>query len=315
MSARCDAVMIVGFGGPTAPEEVRPFLNRVLKGRPVPRDRYEEVVHHYESRGGRSPYNELTMRQADGLRRELAALGFDAPVTIGLRNTPPFFHDALRELRERGARRVLGFVLSAFQCEASWERYIAELDEARDRVGSGAPIIEYPSPWHDHPLFIEAAADRVREAFAALDPANRANAELIFTAHSIPLPMAARSPYTAQFREAARLTAAALGGRSFTVAYQSRGGAPRDPWLEPDVSEILRGLGGGAAVVMPIGFLCDHVEVLYDLDVAAAQTARRAGIAMSRAATVGAHPRFIQMIARVARAYLAGDGVPPSTDE
>lgn len=309
MIPRCDGVMIVGFGGPTAPEEVRPFLDRVLKGRPVPRDRYEEVVHHYESLGGRSPYNELTMRQADGLRRELAAAGIHAPVTVGLRNTPPFFDDALRELRARGARRVLGFVLSAFQCEASWDRYLAEIAEARDRVGSGAPIVEYPSPWHQEPLFIEAAADRVRDAFALLDPADRDAAELIFTAHSIPLAMAARSPYVAQLHESAHLIAETVGRRSFAIAYQSRGGNPRDPWLEPDVREVLHGLGARAAVVAPIGFLCDHVEVLYDLDVEAAQTARRAGLAMARAATVGAHPRFIRMIARIARERMTGDRV------
>jgi ferrochelatase len=306
MNARCDAVMIIGFGGPAASEEVRPFLDRVLKDRPVPRDRYEEVVHHYEALGGRSPYNELTMLQASGLRQALAASGIKAPVAVGLRNTPPFFDAALRELGGRRVRRALGFVLSAFQCEASWDRYLGEVAAARDRVGSGAPLVEYPPPWHDHPLFIEAAAARVRDAFALLRPAERERAELIFTAHSIPLAMAASSPYVAQLNQSAQMTAQAAGRQSFTIAYQSRGGSPRDPWLEPDVREVLGGLGGRTAVVMPLGFLCDHVEVLYDLDIEAARAARAAGIAMVRAGTVGAHPRFIEMLARIALDRLAG---------
>jgi ferrochelatase len=310
MSQRCDALMIIGFGGPAAPEEVRPFLDRVLEGRPVPRERYEEVVHHYELLGGRSPYNELTMRQADQVRGALAASGIDAPVAAGFRNAPPFFDDALRDLDARGSRRALGFVLSAFQCEASWDRYLGEVAEARERAGAAAPLIEYPPPWHDDPLFIEAAADRVRAALALLRQDQREDAELIFTAHSIPLAMAARSPYVAQLYESAHLTADAIGRRSFTVAYQSRSGNPREPWLEPDVREILRGLGGRAAVVMPLGFLCDHVEVLHDLDIEAAQVAREAGIAMARAGAVGAHPKFIEMIARIARDRITGDRAP-----
>ena len=304
MNAPCDGVMIIGFGGPTALEQVRPFLDRVLKGRPVPRQRYEQVVHHYEALGGRSPYNELTMRQARSLRQSLAATGTEIPVAVGLRNTPPFFDDALSELRALGARRVLGFVLSAFRCEASWDRYLAEVAEARQRIGSDAPEIEYPRTWHLDPLFIEAATDRVNDALAMLDPSERDGAELIFTAHSIPLAMASRSPYPAQLDESARRTAETLGRSSFTIAYQSRSGSPREPWLEPDVSDVLSGLGNRAAVVTPIGFLCDHVEVLYDLDIEAAQAARRAGVTMVRAATVGVHPRFIEMMGRIARAHL-----------
>ena len=299
------AVMLIGFGGPTEPAEIRPFLDRVLAGRPVPRDRYEAVVHHYEVLGGRSPYNDLTARQALALRKMLDRAGAGVPVVVGLRNTPPFIEDALRDLAARGVTRALGLVLAAHRCEASWERYQADVEGARARIGAAAPAIVYPPPWHADPRFIAAVADRTRDAIARLAPADREGAELIFTAHSIPLAMAARAPYVAQLEVSAALTAAALGRARWRVGYQSRSGSPRDPWLEPDVVAILRELKGRAAVVVPIGFLCDHVEVLYDLDVEAAAAARDAGVTMIRAATVGDHSRFIDMMAAIARPYLS----------
>jgi ferrochelatase len=303
-ASRCDSVMLIGFGGPTAPSEVRPFLDRVLHGRPVPRERYEEVVHHYELLGSRSPYNYLTMRQATALRKALRRDGFDVPVVIGMRNTPPFFDDTLRELAAQGARRAFGFVLAAHRCEASWERYQSDLDAARERVGASAPQIEYAPQWHTHPHFVGAAADRVRDAIARLSAEDRERAELIFTAHSIPLAMAARAPYVEQITATAGLVAAAVGASTWRVAYQSRSGNPRDPWLEPDINDVIRELRGRAVVIVPIGFLCDHVEVLYDLDIEAAQVARDAGVKMVRAATVSDHPQFIKMIAALARRSL-----------
>jgi len=300
----CDAIMIIGFGGPTSPDEVRPFLDRVLQGRPVPRDRYEEVVHHYELLGGRSPYNDLTMRQAGALHERLRNEGIDVPVVVAMRNTAPFMDDALRELSAQHVRRAFGITLAAHRCEASWERYQSDLNAARERVGAAAPEIDYPQPWHNHPLFIAAAADRVRDAIAQMAAPDRERAELIFTAHSIPLAMAARAPYVDQLKESAALVAAAVGKSNWRIAYQSRSGSPREPWLEPDINEVLRGLGGSAAVLVPIGFLCDHVEVLYDLDIEAAQIARAAGVATVRAATVSDHPSFIEMLASLARAHL-----------
>lgn len=301
---RCDAIMIVGFGGPTAPEEVRPFLDRVLQGRPVPMERYEEVVHHYDLLGGRSPYNDLTMWQAAALRARLHRDGIDAPVVVAMRNTAPFMDDALRELSAQGVRRAFGFILAAHRSEASWERYQADLDAARKRVGAGAPEIDYPAAWHNHPLFIAAAADRVRDAIATLAAADRERAELIFTAHSIPVAMAARAPYVDQLEESAALVASAVGKSGWRIAYQSRSGSPREPWLEPDVNQVLRGRAGGAVVLVPIGFLCDHVEVLYDLDLEAAQIARAAAVTMVRAATVSDHPSFIELLSTLARAHL-----------
>lgn len=298
------AVILIGFGGPRSAAEIRPFLDRVTAGRPIPRERYEEVVHHYEAIGGRSPFNKITERQAAALRERLAHQRVKIPVVVGMRNTPPWLDDALGELALGGVRRALGFVLAAHRCEASFDRYLRNVEEARERVGLASPVVDYLGEWHAHPLFIEAAADRVDDALARLEPAVRDRARLIFSAHSIPAAMAAASAYVEQLRESARLIAERLGMREWTLAFQSRSGSPRDPWLEPDVCDVLRGLKGQAAVVAPIGFICDHVEVLYDLDVEAARVAREAGVTMVRAATVGEHPRFIEMIAEFIRERL-----------
>ena len=299
-----DAVMLIGFGGPTRPEEVRPFLDNVLRGRPVPKERYEEVAHHYEVMGGRSPYNEHTMRQADALRARLGRDGIEVPVVVGMRNWHPYLVDTIRELTQSGARNVLGFVLAAHRCEASWERYQGAVEDARAKIGAAAPLVEYPGRWHTHPKFIEAVADRVAEAFSRLDQNEAKRAQLIFTAHSIPVAMDAASGYADQIRESALAVATRLGHNEWTLAFQSRSGAPRDPWLEPDISEVIRTLEGRPAVVMPIGFLCDHVEVLYDLDVEAAGIARESGVEMVRAATVGDQPAFIEMVAEIVRQRL-----------
>jgi ferrochelatase len=241
------------------------------------------------------------MRQAAALRERLRNDGIEVPVVVAMRNTAPFMDDALRELSALGVRRAFGFILAAHRCEASWERYQSDLDVARERVGDAAPEIDYPASWHSHPLFIAAAADRVRAAIALLPEPDREDAELIFTAHSIPLAMAARAPYVDQLKESAARVAAAVGKSNWQIAYQSRSGSPRDPWLEPDVNEVLRGLGGHVVVIVPIGFLCDHVEVLYDLDIEAAQIASAAGVKMERAATVSDHPSFIELMATLAR--------------
>jgi protoporphyrin/coproporphyrin ferrochelatase len=306
-TARCDSVMIIGFGGPTASDEVRPFLDRVLQGRPVPRERFEDVVHHYELLGGRSPYNDLTMRQAAALRESLRRDGIEVPVVIGMRNTRPFMDDALGELAAIGARRTFGFILAAHRCEASWDRYQSDVNAARARVGGSAPEFDYAPEWHNDPLFIIAAADRVREALGRLPERDREHAQFIFTAHSIPVTMAERAPYADQIKESATMVATAVGNPSWRIAYQSRSGSPRDPWLGPDINEVMRELGKSgdrAAVIVPIGFLCDHVEVLYDLDIEAAQIARESGVTMVRAATVSDHPQFIELMATLVRAHL-----------
>lgn len=301
---KCDSVLLIGFGGPTRSEEVRPFLDNVLRGRPVPRERYEEVVHHYDLLGGRSPYNDLTMRQASALRDALKARGVEAPVEVGMRNWNPLIVDSVRALADSGARRTLGFILAAHRSEASWERYQSAVEDARKTIGPDAPQFEYPEPWHAHPLFIKAVAARTREAYARLDAADKSRAQLIFTAHSIPVAMARSGPYVEQLTESARMVAADLGIGAWQFAYQSRSGSPREPWLEPDIGDALRNLEARVAVVVPIGFLCDHVEVLYDLDVEAARIAREFGVRFERAPTVGDHPLFVEMMASIVCGHL-----------
>jgi protoporphyrin/coproporphyrin ferrochelatase len=301
--AKCDAVLMIGFGGPTRADEVRPFLDNVLRGRPVSRERYEDVVHHYDLLGGRSPYNDLTMRQAAALRTELDKKRAKVPVAVGMRNWQPYVADSIRAQAGGGARRVLGFIMAAHRSDASFERYQATVNDALAAIGQAAPEVVYPEPWHDHPLFTTAVASRAREAFSRLDFPDRSRARLIFTAHSIPLAMAQAGPYVEQLTDSARIVAADLGIDTWQFAYQSRSGNPRDAWLEPDIKETLRGLDTNLAVVVPIGFLCDHVEVLYDLDIEAAQVAREAGIRMERAPTVGDHPLFIEMMASIVAAH------------
>lgn len=306
MGSAFDAVMLIGFGGPGRRDEVRPFLDNVLRGRPVSAARIEEVVRHYDRIGGRSPYNELTLGQAAALNRELASAGIALPVVVGMRNWPPYITDTLAALDRTGARCVLGFIMSAFQCEASWERYQQAVDGARASLGRSAPEVEYVAPWSDDPRFIEASAARIAAAAGVLAPAARRDAQLIFTAHSIPVAMAAKSPYVERFTDAARRVAAALAIENWTLAFQSRSGDPREPWLEPDIRAALAATRARDVVVMPLGFLCDHVEVLYDLDIEAAEVARNAGHRMIRAATVGDHPAFIRMMAAAVRRHLEG---------
>ena len=297
-----DSVLLVGFGGPTRVDEVRPFLDNVLRGRPVPPERYEEVVRHYDLLGGRSPYNDLTMRQADALRTALA--GTPIGIEVGMRNWTPYIDDAMRRLAETGARRTLAFVLAAHRCEASWERYQATVDEAQAKLEGRAPEIVYPEPWHTHPMFISAVASRVSDALARFDKHERSDVRLIFTAHSIPVAMANASGYADQLMQSAKLVADSLGIANWQLAYQSRSGSPREPWLEPDARDAIKNLDSRAAIVMPIGFLCDHVEVLYDLDIEAAAVAGKCGVELERAATVGDHPDFIAMMAAIVREHL-----------
>ena len=294
-----DSVLLIAFGGPTTSSEIRPFLDNVTRGRSIPRERLDEVAHHYEAMpGGRSPLNALTEAQAAGLR---ARLGGGPPVYVGMRNWRPYLHDTLTAMAGDGRGRALGVILSAFRCEASWERYKADVAAACARV-AGAPAIVYAPPWFEHPRFIAAVADRVRSAFEDVPAAERGRTPLIFTAHSIPCAMAETSPYVTDFGVAAAAVARQLGHARWLSAYQSRSGAPRDPWLEPDVNETIRDLakaGERRVLLVPIGFVVDHVEVLYDLDVEARHVAAQHGVVYHRAAAVNDHPEFIEMLAEL----------------
>jgi ferrochelatase len=295
-----DSVLLVAFGGPERPEDIRPFLQIVAAGRPIPPARLEDVAHHYEVIGGRSPLNALTRRQAAALADALAARGRALPVWVGMRNWHPFLHETLAEMKDRGRRRAVAVILSSLQTEASWARYVDDVAAARDKVGADAPEVVFAPAWADHPRFVDAMADRTRAALAQVEPARRAAARLVFTAHSVPVAMAAGSPYTAQLEATARVVAERLGRGGWSVAYQSRSGSPRDPWLEPDVSDVIRALareGARDLVVVPVGFVCDHVEVLYDLDVEARQVAEAAGVGFHRAPAANDHPDFIAMLA------------------
>ena len=317
MSQPFDAVLVVAFGGPQGPADVRPFLENVLRGRRVAPGRIEEVAHHYDLFGGRSPITELTVRQAEGLRERLARAGTPLPVYVGMRNWHPYLADTLAEMSRAGIRRAIGFIAAPHRSYSSCTQYRENVAAARATlVQRGLADIEitYVADWFDHPMFVEANADSVGHALATLEPAARDSARLVFTAHSIPDSMASQYPYAAQFEATARLVAARLASPGapapFATVYQSRSGRPEDPWLGPDVCDYLRDARAGgvdAAVVVPIGFVCDHVEVLYDLDIEAAAVSRDVGLTMARAHAVNDHPRFIDMMAdvvlRVARRY------------
>jgi ferrochelatase len=300
-----DAVLLIAFGGPTAPPEIRPFLQNVTRGRPIPPARLEEVAHHYEKMGGRSPLNELTFRQADALGARLAQNGVPVPVFVGMRNWHPYLAETLRAMRDAGVARAVGIILSAHDSEAGWQRYLQDVLAAQAEIraaGEACPEVEFAPNWHDADGYVAAAAARIATAFEAIPASERAATTLVFTAHSIPSEMASASRYVEQFTRTAQLVAERLGHARWQLAYQSRSGRPQDPWLEPDVNlvvEQLASAGERRMVVAPIGFVCDHVEVLYDLDDEAQATAARCGIAMTRAGTVSDHPDFVAMLAKL----------------
>ncbi|SRR5581483_5979875 len=296
-----DAVLLLAFGGPGDENEIRPFLERVLAGRPVPRARIEEVAHHYEALGGRSPLPDITRLQAHALAEVLKQLGLEVPVYVGFRHSAPFFLESLATMSAEGVVRALGFILSSHHTEASWERYQKNIADARAGLGN-APAVDFCSGWHDHPLFIETWVDQIEDELEKIAPERRRDAALIFTAHSIPTAMAARSPYVAELEASCRLVAEGLGHARWSLAYQSRSGDPREPWLEPDIGPALREAareGAQDVIVAPIGFVADHVEVLYDLDIEAKAIAMKTGIAFYRAVAPNDHPLFIRMIADV----------------
>jgi ferrochelatase len=296
------AVLLIAFGGPTCPQEIRPFLARVTEGIPIPQARLEEVAHHYEAVGGKSPLNEITFRQAAALKQLLNDGENRLPVYVGMRNSKPFFAETLRQMANDGIKCALGFILSSQRSEAGWGRYQKNLAEACTELGDSAPAIAYCDGWHDHPLFIQCWADLISAAFALIASGQRDSTPLIFTAHSLPTAMAQRSPYVAEVQRTARLIAQSLGHGRWSLAYQSRSGRPSDPWLEPDIGQMIRDLaaqGVNRAVVAPIGFVCDHVEVLYDLDIEATKLAEGLGVKLLRASCPNDHPTFIRMMADV----------------
>ncbi|HEV3468105.1 MAG TPA: ferrochelatase [Pyrinomonadaceae bacterium] len=294
-----DALLVVSFGGPEGVDEVLPFLRNVLRGRDVPEARMREVAHHYELFGGVSPINEQNRRLIAALERELAERGPRLPVYWGNRNWHPLLADTLREMRGDGVRRALAFVTSAYSSYSGCRQYREDIERARAEVGPGAPAVEKLRAFFNHPGFVGPNAERVRAALEEIPEERRARAELAFTAHSIPAAMAAGCDYESQLRETCRLVAEAAGRARWRLVFQSRSGPPAQPWLGPDICDHLRGLkraGASDVVVSPVGFISDHMEVLYDLDTEARRVAAGLGLNLVRAATVGTHPAFVSMI-------------------
>lgn len=292
-------VLMIAFGGPHRSEDIRPFLRHVLAGRPVPEERFESVVQHYEHLGGRSPISEHTERQARALQGALAARGYDCDLRVGMRHWTPWLKDTLRSFQEDGYEQVFGLIMAAQETEASLSRYQAAVETARQELGS-APRVQYVTGWGLSEALIEAQACQLARALSTLPLSARADLRVLFSAHSIPVAMAQGSPYVTQLEETARRVAEKVGLSSWRLVYQSRSGNPREAWLEPDIVSALReqaAQGARAVLVAPIGFVCDHVEVLYDLDIEAAHAARALGLTLVRAQTLSAHPSFVAALA------------------
>jgi ferrochelatase len=300
-----DAVLVISFGGPQGPADIRPFLANVLRGRRVPPERVEEVVGHYEHFGGVSPLTEITMRQADGLRARLKRAGLDVPVFVGMRNWHPLLPDTLRQMSEAGIRRAIGFICAAQRSYSSCTQYKRNVFDARaEAVQRGLRDVEmvYVEDWHEHDGFVDTNARHVQTALNALPEGVRDRARIIFTAHSIPASMTGAARYQLQLQQSSARVAERLDRTNWSLVYQSRSGRPEDPWLGPDICDYLRDertRGLEACVICPIGFVCDHIEVLYDLDEEAAHVCRELGLPMVRAKAVNDDPAFLDLMGDV----------------
>lgn len=314
-----DAILLVSFGGPEGMDDVMPFLENVLKGRNVPRERMLQVARHYELFGGVSPINGENRKLIASLKHELQTNGPDLPIYFGNRNWHPMLTDTVRKMRDEEVTHALAFVTSAYSSYSSCRQYLEDIESARVSVGPDAPQIEKLRAFYNHPGFIEANVSNLRAALEQIPEQRRANTHVVFTAHSIPETMAQNCDYEAQLQETTRLILQELAAPAGQVlsnddnspasqafesgyarlVFQSRSGSPSQPWLGPDVSDHLRELQTGGAkdvVVAPIGFVSDHMEVIYDLDTEAAALCQEIGLNMVRAATAGTHPAFVKMV-------------------
>ncbi|HUG66587.1 MAG TPA: ferrochelatase [Pirellulaceae bacterium] len=295
-----DAILLVSFGGPEGPEDVMPFLENVLRGKNVPRERMLEVAEHYQHFGGVSPINQQCRELIAALQEELAEHGPQLPIYWGNRNWQPMLADTLRQMKEDGVQRALAFMTSAFSSYSGCRQYREDVARAQAEVGEGAPEVHKLRVFYNHPGYIEPMRERVRAAFDQIPVERHASTQIVYTAHSIPNGMAAGCDYEKQLTESCRLVSEVFPEQIWRLVYQSRSGPPTQPWLEPDVCDYLRELHESGEVtdviVSPIGFISDHLEVLFDLDTQAQELCDKLGVNMIRAATVGNHPRFISMI-------------------
>ena len=295
-----DALLVVSFGGPESREDVIPFLENVLRGRNVPRERMLAVAEHYYHFEGKSPINQQTRDLIAAIESELRQHGPKLPVYWGNRNWHPMLADTLRQMKQDGIKRALAFVTSAYSSYSGCRQYREDIVRAQGEVGAGAPEVEKLRAFFNHPGFIDATEARLRDAMREIPADARQNIQIVYVAHSIPLSMANSCDYVRQLEEVRKIVSARLGIANDALVYQSRSGAPGQPWLEPDILDYLREVKArnlaSAVVVAPISFISDHMEVLYDLDIEARQLCETLGLPMARAKTVGVHAAFIGMI-------------------
>jgi protoporphyrin/coproporphyrin ferrochelatase len=300
MPANYDALLVISFGGPESRDDVMPFLENVLRGRNVPRDRVLAVAGHYYQFEGKSPINQQTRELIGAVENELGRNGPQLPVYWGNRNWHPMLADTLRKMKQDGIRHALAFVTSAYSSYSGCRQYLEDIARARTEVGPGAPEVDKLRAYFNHPGFIEATEERLRDAIAQLAPDANRNVEVVYVAHSIPLSMANLCDYVRQLEEVRKLVSARLSITNDALVYQSRSGVPGQPWLEPDILDYLREVKSknlaSAVVIAPTSFISDHMEVLYDLDIEARQLSDSLALPMVRAKTVGVHPKFIAMI-------------------
>jgi len=294
-----DSFLLVSFGGPEGPDDVMPFLENVLRGKNVPRERMLEVAEHYQHFGGVSPINQHNRELIEAIREEFSKREIDLPIYWGNRNWEPYFPDTLRHMKDDGKRRALAFFTSMFSCYSGCRQYRENIQEAREQVGDDAPLVEKVRMGFNHPGFIGAMTESVQRAADSLGAAP-SDATLLFTAHSIPLSMAENCDYEKQLREACRLVAERAGVADWDLVYQSRSGPPSQPWLEPDILDAIESRHQSGTlqrlILLPIGFVSDHMEVMFDLDEEAAELCQERSIPMARARTAGTHPSFVSMI-------------------
>jgi len=300
MDRRYDAILVVSFGGPESREDVIPFLENVLRGKNVPRERLVAVAEHYYHFDGKSPINQQTRDLIAALKIELAQHGTPLPVYWGNRNWHPMLADTLLQMKHDGIQRALAFVTSAYSSYSGCRQYRENLARAQEEAGTGAPEIDKIRVFFNHPGFIDATEDRLRDALQQIPPGVRENIQIVYSAHSVPTSMANSSDYVRQLEEVRKLVSGRLGISNDVLVYQSRSGAPGQPWLEPDVLDHLREVKArnlaSAVMLAPIGFISDHMEVLYDLDIEARRLCDELSLPMARAKTVGVHPKFVAMI-------------------
>ena len=312
-----DALLVVSFGGPEGPDDVLPFLENVTRGRGVPRERLVEVARHYDLFGGVSPINAQNRELIAAVEQELAEHAIELPIYFGNRNWHPLLADTLRQMRDDGIRKALAFFTSPFSSYSGCRQYRENIFDAQQEVGADAPEVSKLRLFHNHPgLHRGERRSRCGLRWPSFRPSCADGVAVAFTAHSIPAAMAKNCAYEAQLRESARLVAEAVGVADYEVVYQSRSGSPQVPWLEPDVLDHLRALaarGVRAVVLAPLGFVSDHLEVLYDLDHEAREVADELGLVVARAGTAGTHPAFVSMIRElIAGAAHGGRAAPRS---